>query len=148
MRKQINHKKELREIKTKDAEDMQRYIVNEDRKMHQREVEFQERIKKIQDKMNAMADTVVKNENEKRLKEERRLLQLQAEKEARDIQDELSRKDRIRRENKEINNYLMAQMEERKQRKIDNFVKDKEMQHALLDKNRQLKENDEVKLMK
>lgn len=50
-----------------------------------------------------MADTVVKNEKEKILKEERRLLQYQQEKDRKDIEDEKERKERIREQNKEIN---------------------------------------------
>jgi len=60
-------------------------------------------MKRIQEKMDAMADTVVKNEKEKILKEERRLLQYQQEKDRKDIEDEKERKERIREQNKEIN---------------------------------------------
>jgi len=91
------------EQKRKDHEAMEQYIANEDRKMKQREKEFAERLQKIQDKMNAMADTVVKNENEKRLKEEKRLLILQMEKAERDAKDERDRKIRIFNQNLEIN---------------------------------------------
>lgn len=52
---------------------MRKQIEYEDQKMRKREAEFELRMKKIQDKMDAMADTVVKNENEKRLKEEKRI---------------------------------------------------------------------------
>jgi len=52
-------------------------------------------MKKIQDKMDAMADTVVKNENEKRLKEEKRIYQLQHEKDMQDMIVEKERKQRI-----------------------------------------------------
>jgi len=63
--------------------------------MRKREAEFELRMKKIQDKMDAMADTVVKNENEKRLKEEKRIYQLQHEKDMQDMIVEKERKQRI-----------------------------------------------------
>lgn len=53
--------------------------------------------------MDAMADTVVRNENEKRLREEKRLLQLQQEKEMNDLKEERERKLRILEQNININ---------------------------------------------
>lgn len=74
---------------------MRKQIEYEDQKMRKREAEFELRMKKIQDKMDAMADTVVKNENEKRLKEEKRIYQLQHEKDMQDMIVEKERKQRI-----------------------------------------------------
>lgn len=141
----MQHKRELIEQKQKDAKDMQDYIENEDRKMRQREREFEERLQKIQDKMNKMADTVVRNENEKRLKEERRLLQLQHDKEEREIREERERKIRAFEQNVQINKYLMDQMNQRQEQKQRDLQRDKELQHNLLEKNRRLKEQDDSK---
>jgi len=74
---------------------LRKQIEYEDQKMRKREAEFELRMKKIQDKMDAMADTVVKNENEKRLKEEKRIYQLQHEKDMQDMIVEKERKQRI-----------------------------------------------------
>jgi len=71
--------------------------------MKQREEDFAKRLKKIQDKMNAMADTVVRNDNEKRIMEERRIMQLQMEKEMKDLQDERDRKQRLYLNNINVN---------------------------------------------
>lgn len=71
--------------------------------MRQREAEFAARLKKIQDKMNAMAETVVKDENEKRLNEERRILQLQMQKDMQDLKDEREKKQRLFETNINVN---------------------------------------------
>jgi len=65
---------------------------NEKRLQQHREAEFKKRLDNIQAKMSKMADTVVKNEKEKQLKEERRLLALFNEKERRDQQEEERRR--------------------------------------------------------
>lgn len=113
--------------------------------MKRREEEFAARLQKIQDKMNAMADTVVKNENEKRIREEKRLLLLQQEKDLRDAEEERLRKERIKRENLNINKYLMNQMDERQRKKLDEQNRDKEIQSNLLAKNEQKRQEDEQK---
>ena len=111
--------------------------------MKRREEEFAARLQKIQDKMNAMADTVVKNENEKRIREEKRLLLLQQEKDLRDAEEERLRKERIKRENLNINKYLMNQMDERQRKKLEEQNRDKEIQSNLLAKNEQKRQEDE-----
>lgn len=77
---------------------------NEEKLQRQREEEFNRRLEKIQSKMSKMADTVVKNAREKELKEERRILALQTEKERQEIQDEKDRKSRQFNQNKMIQN--------------------------------------------
>lgn len=50
------------------------YVKNEEKKTKLREEEFQLRLNKIQAKMDSMANTVVKNERERLLKEELKLV--------------------------------------------------------------------------
>ena len=64
------------------------YLAEERRKEKHREDEFAARMKKIQDKMDRMADTVVRNEKEKIIAEERRLLQLTMEREQKIAEEE------------------------------------------------------------
>lgn len=82
---------------------MKKYLEAEDKKLKDREKDFAKRLKKIQDKMDCMANTVVRDENEKRLKEEKRVLQLQEEKELNDIRTERERKQKIFEHNININ---------------------------------------------
>lgn len=77
---------------------------NEEKLQRTREMEFNQRLARIQAKMSKMADTVVKNNRDKELKEERRLLALQTEKERQDIEDEKNRKNRIFNQNRMVQN--------------------------------------------
>lgn len=70
----MNFKKDERDRKEKDTQLMIEYIKNEEIKTKLREDEFKMRLNKIQAKMDKMANTVVKNENERKLKEELKLL--------------------------------------------------------------------------
>lgn len=67
--------------------------------MRVRQDEFDNRMKKIQEKMDLMSNTVVWNENEKRLKEEKRLLQIQHDKDIQDMIVERERKQRTLNQN-------------------------------------------------
>jgi len=125
---------------------MQRYLEAEDKKMRDREAEFNLRLKKIQEKMDAMADTVVRNENEKRLREEKRLLQLQHEKDMREMRQERENRQRKYEMNLNINKYLVNQMDERKQKHKEILEHDHDMQVQLLQKNRQQQEEDNRKM--
>lgn len=93
---------------------MQKYIEIEAQKQKKREDDFQGRLKQIQDKMDRMADTVVRNDKEKMIAEEQRLLQLQAEKEMREIQEERERKTKILEHNRMINMHLCDQIDQKK----------------------------------
>lgn len=73
-------KKQQQVEREKDQQIIREMMENEERLQRQRETEFRNRLDKIQAKMSKMADTVVKNERDKQLKEERRLLALQTEK--------------------------------------------------------------------
>jgi len=95
-------KKEQQAEHEKDKQIVQEMIANEEKNQRQREAEFKTRLDRIQLKMAKMADTVVKNERDKQLKEERRLLALQSEKERREIQDENDRKNRLFSQNKVV----------------------------------------------
>lgn len=97
-------KKQSLKEKERDQKIIQEMMDNEERMQRQRELEFKTRLDKIQAKMSKMADTVVKNERDKQLKEERRLLALQSEKEKRDIAEENNRKNRILNQNVMIQN--------------------------------------------
>jgi len=74
--------------KERDEQIIRVMMENETRMQQQREAEFKKRLDKIQAKMAKMAETTVKNEKEKQLKEERRLLAMFNEKERRDKQEE------------------------------------------------------------
>lgn len=124
---------------------MRKYIQNEDDKLAHRDREFKNRLDKIQENMDHMAETVVQNERDKRLQEERRLLDLQNKKAIEDSREEEARKERIRLQNIEINKYLQHQMEERVERKHSNVNHDKELQIALLEKNNKMLEEDKKK---
>lgn len=95
--------KEVRLQKEKDMLENQKYIESEALKQQLREEEFAQRLKKIQSKMDRMADTVVKNENEKRVKEERRLLQIQTANDKKNIEVEQEKKRQSLMKNIEIN---------------------------------------------
>jgi len=97
-------KKESEQVRLQDQRIIQQMMENEERLQRQREAEFKARLDKIQAKMAKMADTVVKNEKDKQLQEERRLLAMQTEKERRDLQDEQSRKHRILSQNQLVQN--------------------------------------------
>jgi len=90
--------------KVEDKKIIREMMENEERLQRQREEEFNKRLEKIQAKMSKMADTVVKNARDKELKEERRLLALQTEKERQEIQDEKNRKNRVLNQNIMIQN--------------------------------------------
>jgi len=77
---------------------------NEEKLQRTREAEFNRRLEKIQAKMSKMADTVVKHARDKELKEERRLLALQTEKERQEIKDEKDRKNRTFNQNRMVQN--------------------------------------------
>jgi len=83
----------------KESEELKNQIVFEDKKMRVRQDEFDNRMKKIQEKMDLMSNTVVWNENEKRLKEEKRLLQIQHDKDIQDMIVERERKQRTLNQN-------------------------------------------------
>jgi len=97
-------KKNQELIKERDQQIIKVMMDNEEKLQQQREREFKQRLDKIQAKMSKMADTVVKNEREKQLKEERRLLALQTEKEKRDLQEEQDRSNRILNQNQLVQN--------------------------------------------
>jgi len=97
-------KKNQEKEKERDQQIIKTMMDNEERLQQQREREFKQRLDKIQAKMSKMEDTVVKNEREKQLKEERRLLALQTEKEKHDLQEEHDRKNKILTQNQLIQN--------------------------------------------
>jgi len=97
-------KKNQEKEKERDQQIIKTMMENEERLQQQRELEFKQRLDKIQAKMAKMADTVVKNEHEKQIREERRLLAMQTEKERRDMQEEQERKNRILSQNQHIQN--------------------------------------------
>jgi len=86
--KQKELKKANMAQKQRDVELQEHYIAEEERKDQMRQEQFNTRLKKIQDKMDRMADTVVKNEREQIIAEEKRILQLQLEREDKIAADE------------------------------------------------------------
>jgi len=124
---------------------MQKYIENENNKLQQREKEFSTRLQKIQDKMNAMEDTVMRNEKEKSLKEEKRLLMLQQEREQREIKAEIERKKHAYEQSIQVNEILSKQMDEKNRKKQEEIQRDIDQQNALLHKNDMLRENEDKK---
>lgn len=97
-------KKEHKLERIKDQDVIKEMMASEERLQRQREAEFNARLQRIQAKMSKMADTVVKNEKDKMLQEERRLLALQTEKERSDLKEENDRKNRILTQNQMIQN--------------------------------------------
>jgi len=124
---------------------MQKYIEIEAQKQKKREDDFQGRLKQIQDKMDRMADTVVRNDKEKMIAEEQRLLQLQAEKEMREIQEERERKTKILEHNRMINMHLCDQIDQKNMKKQELKNDDIRMQEELLADNRRKQELDDNK---
>lgn len=102
-------------------------VENEEKIQRQRENEFKARLDKIQKKMATMADTVVKNERDKRLSEERRLLALQSEKERVELEEETKRKNKQITQNRMVQNYLNNQMEFKKEKKVNERQKDRDL---------------------
>lgn len=92
-----------------------------------------------------MADTVVRNDREKMIAEEQRLLQMQAEKEMREIEEERERKSKILEHNRMINLQLMDQMEQKVQKKQNLKDDDFKMQTDLLNDNRMKQDADDLK---
>jgi len=123
--------------KLKDQQYIQEMIENEEKLQKQREKEFKGRLDRIQAKMSKMADTVVKNEREKQLKEERRLLAMQNEKERRDAEEERSRKMRLMNQNLEVQEHLKEQMEIKQRLKLEEKQHDKQLYDKVLCQNRQ-----------
>jgi len=78
--------------------------------------------------MDKMADTVINNDNEKRSAEEQRLLQMQALKEMREIDEERERKTKILEHNRMVNLHLMDQMDEKTKLKNELKQDDRRMQ--------------------
>lgn len=111
--------------KQKDVELQEHYLAEEEKKEKMRQDQFNDRLKRIQDKMDRMADTVVKNEREQIIAEEKRILQLQLEKEDRMTADEQMKKLSVMEKNKMINKQLAVQMDEKRQVKEEKVKADK-----------------------
>lgn len=129
-------KKNQEKEKIEDQLILKQMMQNEEEKERKREAEFKTRIDKIQAKMSKMADTVVKNERDKQLKEERRLLALQTEKERRDLQEEQDRKNRLLNQNRHVQSFLSTQITSKQESKVKEKNKDKILYEKMLLKNR------------
>lgn len=144
-KKRQEQKKMTEKARQEENDEMVKYIEIEALKQKKREDDFQVRLKMIQDKMDRMADTVVKNDYEKRIAEEQRLLQMQAEKEMREVQEERERKTKILEHNRMINIHLVDQMDQKTQKKQALKNEDIRMQEELLANNRRKQEADDYK---
>lgn len=144
-KKRQEQKKMTEKARQEENDEMVKYIEIEALKQKKREDDFQVRLKMIQDKMDRMADTVVKNDYEKRIAEEQRLLQMQAEKEMREVQEERERKTKILEHNRMINIHLVDQMDQKTQKKQALKNEDIRMQEELLENNRRKQEADDYK---
>lgn len=144
-KKRQEQKKMTEKARQEENDEMVKYIEIEALKQKKREDDFQVRLKMIQDKMDRMADTVVKNDYEKRIAEEQRLLQMQAEQEMREVQEERERKTKILEHNRMINIHLVDQMDQKTQKKQALKNEDIRMQEELLANNRRKQEADDYK---
>lgn len=115
----------------RDVELQDQYIAEENKKANLREEQFNLRLKKIQDKMDRMADTVVRNEREQILAEEKRLLKLQMEREERLQADAYIKKIQTLEHNKMVNKQLTVQMDEKLKVKEEQIKADKRYKHML-----------------
>lgn len=129
-------KKEHVVEKERDQNIIKEMMANEEKLQRQRESEFKARLDKIQAKMSKMADTVVKNQRDKELREERRLLALQTEKERADLTEENNRKNRIMNQNQMIQDYLKKQMDDKQENKVKEKQNDKSLAERMIQKTR------------
>lgn len=94
--------------------------------------------------MDRMAETVVKNEKEQILAEERRILKLQLEREEKQSADEFMKKLQSIETNKMINKQLVDQIDEKQKVKEEKMKADKRYKQMLADEIhlKELKEQD------
>mmetsp|Transcript_61885 Transcript_61885/g.52435 ORF Transcript_61885/g.52435 Transcript_61885/m.52435 type:complete len:269 (+) Transcript_61885:509-1315(+) len=131
-RKQKDLKKEKQDQKLLDVDLQEKYLAEELRKQKKREDEFEERLRRIQDKMDKMADTIVKKDKIKIVAEERRLLQLQMDRNLKLLKEEQEKKQFMFQQNKIINEQLVDQMDEKQRLKNDQVKADKRFKDKLI----------------
>ncbi len=112
--KQIIEKEREREQENKAIEDYNKMLEKQEQK---RSLEWKAREEKIQLFMNRMADTVVKRSNEAERELERRVMQYQKEKEDKDAQNEVRKKEEGVKKLREIKKTLDIQVNEKKMAK-------------------------------
>jgi hypothetical protein len=88
--------------KIKENQAIEEYNKLIEKQEQRRAQEWQQREQRIQDLMSKMADTVVKRSNDQEKELERRVMRYQYEKEERDMQQEIKKKEEMRKKHEEI----------------------------------------------
>jgi len=108
---------EARREKEADIKAQQEYTRLIEKQMADREAEIKAREDRAKKFMNMMADTVVKDQKAQILEDERKLLKHYMDKEAKDMEEEQRRQQRLNEQKKDMRAYLDSQMEEKARRK-------------------------------
>lgn len=119
------HHQEI-ESKEEDKRTLQVMMEREEAMQRKREAEFQKRMDNITKKMAQMGGTF-DDAREKELRDERRILALQTEKDRRDQEIERARRTEKFNQSQMINQYLQKMMVEREEQKEQQRRKDKEL---------------------
>lgn len=114
------------EAKEQDQALIREMMEREEALQRKREAEFQARLDKIQKKMEQMGG-VFNDAKEAELREERRIMALQNEKDKRDMENERTRRQQKFNQNQMINTYLKKMMNDREEEKMEQKRKDREM---------------------
>lgn len=80
--------------------------------------EIKAREQRAQDFMNRMADTVIKNMDNRAREEEEKIRRYEAEKELRERMQDEAKMNRIKQEQNRMRDYLAKQMEEKRRREL------------------------------
>lgn len=108
---------EARREKEADIKAQQEYTRLIEKQMADREAEIKAREDRAKKFMNMMADTVVKDQKAQILEEERKLLKHYMDKEAKDMEEEHRRQQRLNEQKVEMRRYLDSQMDEKARKK-------------------------------
>jgi len=108
---------EARKEKESDIKAQQEYTRLIEKQEADRAAECKAREDRAKKFMNMMADTVVKDQKAQIIEDERKLLKHVLDKEAREMEDEKKRQQRINDQKKEMRTFLDSQMEEKERKK-------------------------------
>mmetsp|Transcript_20437 Transcript_20437/g.16883 ORF Transcript_20437/g.16883 Transcript_20437/m.16883 type:complete len:280 (-) Transcript_20437:135-974(-) len=118
--------KQEENAKEEDKKIIQEMMEREEALQRKREAEFQIRMDKIQKKMEGMGG-VFSDAKEAELRDERRIMALQMEKDRKDIEIERQRRQQKYNQSQMVNSYLKKMVVDREDKKIDQKRIDKEL---------------------
>mmetsp|Transcript_32617 Transcript_32617/g.29481 ORF Transcript_32617/g.29481 Transcript_32617/m.29481 type:complete len:305 (+) Transcript_32617:728-1642(+) len=115
--RRIRLQQEAQRLKDEEVEAQREYTRLVEKQEAERAAEMKAREDRAKAFMNHMADTVIKDQKDQILDEERTLLRHGLEREQREIQDDRMRLERIRQQKKDIRNFLNKQLAEKEAKK-------------------------------